>query len=162
MRSFNPIKDTIELLKINPNIIVHLDRDSQEGETHKDWREAAEKAGGMVFITKGYSIENYIPQNVVRDFLEKSGATKKGIAIYFKSWPKEDEPLVTEKRERLEPQKIKFPKNFKTVLNNKVMLAVALVDYFTEEHLKTLDLDHQLSEICCKIRQWNDLPPKDS
>lgn len=157
---FQPNQGHIELLKINPNIIVHLDRDSQESEKHKIWRKEAEKAGGMVFITKGYSIENYIPQDVVRDFLEKSGAAEEEIADYFEFWPKEDEPLVPTPK-RIKEQDIKFPKKLQTVLTNKVELAKELVVYFREEHLKTLDLDHQLSEICCKIRQWNDLPPKD-
>lgn len=128
--------DFIHLLRMNRNLALIMDSDrrklpsgrfrSQINDTKKRVLEEAKSAGGLIWITEGREIENYLS-----DRLTKKIAANRRAPGKFES--------VAEALK----------------ISDKVKLAELAVDVMEVADLDTLDLNTRLSLLCNEIRRWN-------
>lgn len=137
----------IPILRLNRNaaIVIDSDRktdDDQPNETKK--RIAAEIAdvGGMVWITDGRDIENYIPAEAIAQYYEKSDVNT---VERFQDFVEYIDCSIG-------------PGEGKKFDRNKVEFAASVCPMMTKDNLSnSLDLRDRLNEICSNIRKWNSI-----
>jgi len=145
---FSPPKEAeqlISILSINRNSAVVIDSDRHPGSGGKKPRmrlnatksrikSEVEDNNGVVWITEGREIENYIPQ----DILEKiADCVIPNVHPYAK---------IIELKELSE------------LKGDKIELALRATQKFSPAHINaSLDLRQQLEELCIAIRCWNHL-----
>lgn len=138
------VKKGIAILGINRNAAVVIDSDkkrvgksrriySKISDTKCRIQDEVESVGGFVWITEGKEIENYIPVEVLRRYLD---------------------------RPRLKPVEKLTPifeiDGLKKFKKPKAELAIALGPLFEKKSLgRTLDLAKRLDGLCATIRRWN-------
>lgn len=137
----------VNILRVNRNAAIIIDSDKRDGNdminaTKQRLVKEVEALNGIVWVTQGKEIENYIPLAVIRkiypetaieapsqydDFFDYLNSLDSGKGQYFAS--------------------------------RKPMLAEQVAENFTKEDISTaLDLEAKVTEICKEIRKWNNLP----
>ena len=141
-----PAEDLIELLRINGNAIVVIDRDAAPGEAplreYKD-RILREIGEDKCWITQGREIENYLPAGLITRFLKSKTPDHSG-EVTFQPDEKIDDCL-----ERAWPAK-----PLKYGLDKK-RYSKGLCEIMTAEDLDCLDLKNWLGRILEAIRRWS-------
>ena len=141
----DPIEpEKIEALRINRNAIILMDRDFPETQTglkERVERVSSEIEGneGIAWITEGREVENYIPVEALRLFLENSDLNEpelsEDIFILIKDMGMGD------------------------YTKRKPLLAERICRLLSRQMLeRCLDLEPKITEVCRLIRKWNSRP----
>jgi hypothetical protein len=136
----------VKILRVNRNAVLFIDSDRKKGnddinETKKRLVSEVESFGGLVWITSGKEVENYIPAEALRKHYH-------------------DESIETV--EAFEPfadylERIKSDEGTR-FLRKKVQYAEEFSKHFTKENLsQQLDLCDYVEKVCQKIRGWNSI-----
>lgn len=138
-------KDVIPVLRINTNAYLIMDSDLNDSnsESHKTKLKAAKEIGdGNFWITKGREIENYLQNEVVKNWLKsKPGSGYKGFnnTLYRRF---EASILIAGEKN------VKYEKN-------KKKYAQEISEHIKPESLDYLDLREKVDELINKIKVWN-------
>jgi predicted ATPase len=141
-----PTEDFIELLRINQNAIVVIDRDAPMGETPlREYKERIQEEIGedKCWITQGREIENYLPAGLIERF-SKSKSTDQSGEVTFQPDEKIDDCLA-----RAWPDK---PLKYRS---DKKGYAKELCGIMTAEDLNFLDLKDWIERLHKAIGQWS-------
>jgi AAA15 family ATPase/GTPase len=140
----------IELLKMNRNVWVHIDRDGDKEDTKPNktkLRVICELSGsdtGSCWITNGREIENYLYKPAVDRWLESKNIHLNEFTIDLN---KKFETII----ESATNKKINYD-------SSKVKFAREIVHFITDiSNLDVLDLKSKLEELVASIRKWNGL-----
>lgn len=148
--SFEHISDKfIELLKINRNAIVLIDKDAKRVSTKLNatkQRIQAEIGESNCWITKGREIENYLSNDFVRRWLTQY-SSKEGYLI--KEFDKYD--MIQDYIESITPKK---GKNIH-YNRNKNKYSSEMSSFLKKEDLNVLDLKKRITKVVSIIKQWN-------
>lgn len=139
------VDELISILSINRNSAVLIDSDRHPGSdfrkprmrlnpTKNRIKSEVESIGGVVWITEGREIENYIPQRIVD---ELAGQPVPNLEIY--------QPIID------------LPE-LAHLKGDKIELAIQAAPLFTPNDISsTLDLSERLDELSSAIQHWNHL-----
>jgi len=139
------IQTEIEMLKINRNACILIDSDKKTthtklNATKKRLHNEFSDIGSLCWITKGKEIENYIPSEVVKEYLDSSSSINN--VGQFESFFDYLDSIQSG-----EGSKFSKPKS---------VLADKLVPYMNEKNMKPmLDLDKKMRMLCDQIANWN-------
>lgn len=139
-------KEIIPLLNINSNAYVIMDRDGKTVSAALNQTKArieAEIGQKHCWITKGREIENYLSENVIKSWLEKSSIA--GNFINF-----ENEKLENNIKQVDKKDKIKYHLN-KTSYSNEI------VDFINMDSIVILDLKQKLNGLIEIVKEWNSI-----
>jgi putative ATP-dependent endonuclease of the OLD family len=142
------IEDEIAIFRVNRNAAIMIDSDKRSqqasiNDTKKRLLEEISKMNGLSWLTKGKEVENYLPSEVIAQFLNVSVDKVSQVDQYQDFFDYLD---------GVEPKKGIYYRG------KKPMLAEQLSPYFTKESLsETLDLREKLDDLCTRIRKWNGL-----
>jgi hypothetical protein len=144
-RDNNEIQAGINVLRVNRHSILMMDSDLVDttgviNSTKTRIKGEIEGDGGLVWVTKGKEVENYLPEEALRRVFEKPslpqiGQTEK-ISDYLTT------NIDSSAAEKFSTHKVKYASEF-----------VATSDY--AEFRKVLDLDDRLKDVVNKIAEWN-------
>jgi hypothetical protein len=140
--------DRIEALRINRNAIILMDRDAAatpSGLKPRVERVSSEMRshGGLAWITKGREVENYIPVEALRLFLE--------------------EPELAPQEEDVSVFELIRDSGKGSFSDRKPELAVKICECLEPAMLDgCLDLKDRLKEVCLLIRKWNSREKSDT
>jgi len=138
------IDNLIKILLTNRNAMMLIDSDKKSedddiNDTKKRMLKEITSAGGICWITKGKTIENYIPSNAISSLFKIEEKTEVGQYEYFGNC--------------LDTIEMGEGTRF---LRNKVLFAERIRPYLKKEDLiKSLDLDERLDEVVQEIKKWN-------
>jgi predicted ATPase len=142
------VGEFLEALRINRNAVVIIDKDRGPGDELKEWvpriREELERSGGMLWITAGKEIENYVPRGLIPDLLVAMNLTMRAL-------PGQDDKFF---------EYIRGPRGGDRSGDKK-----AIADWISPRLTlgliqDTLDLADQLEAVCSRIRDWNNMGPR--
>ena len=143
--SLNEEKELIDLLNVNRNAIIVLDSDKKNinsslNKTKKRILDEAKKNGIMTWVTKGREIENYIPENILKNY-----------------YGKEQSKLTFGRFQNIEEFIDKLKKGEgKKFLRDKTEFARNILNKSTWEEFKSVyELDKTISKIETEIFSWN-------
>lgn len=132
-------QQAISLLRLNRNLITIIDSDRRwlkSGKFRADINDTkrriikeSEAIGGLVWITEGKEIENYISDRLTSDL---TGGKTKSLDKFEAA-----------------------PERFKKSHPDKITLAHEVASRVTEADLDRLDLRERISELVARIRTWN-------
>ena len=131
----------INSLKINGNAIILMDSDRKKKNVALKPRvlrvsEEVKKMNGIVWVTAGKEVENYIPRDALRSVLKSENYVVKYVHVDF-----------------IEAINKKKKGNFK---KRKSELAARVRKVLTKQMLSSLmNLASRLAEICLTIKKWN-------
>jgi AAA15 family ATPase/GTPase len=137
----------VAMLRLNKNAAIIMDSDKRNsGDTINNTKvrvqEEIDRMGGMVWITDGKEIENYLPPEAIAHFFDKSELPAldkfEDIAEYLN---KNVGAAEGNKFEKGKPQ-----------------FAASICPLLTKININILDLSNQLDNLCNKIREWNRVP----
>lgn len=137
-------KEIIPLLSINSNAYVIMDRDGKKVSAllnQTKTRIEAEIGQKHCWVTKGREIENYLSDNVIKSWLEKSAIT--GNFINFENEKIENNIKQVDKKD-----KIKYHLN-------KTSYSSEIVDFIDADSMNVLDLRQKLNGLIEIIKEWN-------
>lgn len=140
------LEDAVSILKINRNCILLMDSDkklssSKLGSTKVRIKKEIEAIGGVAWITKGREIENYIPDESIKNLYGKKRALK------FDKFT--DISVYLEKIKRGEGKKFE---------RSKTLFAKDILPFITFNLVeKHLDIDKMMKKVINKIKEWNKL-----
>ena len=130
----------IPLLSLIKNAFVIIDRDSKSHINTKisatKKRIQAEIGEKNCWITQGREIENYIPVEVLSQWIPKANSI-----LTFDKYDKIEEIL---------------PARFPKYANNKNKYSREIVNHVEIKHLDVLDLNAQLDQLLSAIKLWNE------
>ncbi|MCK5109887.1 MAG: AAA family ATPase [Arcobacteraceae bacterium] len=134
--------DLIELLKINRNAYVFIDRDGQttKASLNRTKKRIKGEIGNSNWITKGREVENYLTENTINKWLETKDKTT-GI-------------FVNNINYKIEDSISKVNTNIKYNLN-KSKYSKEIIEYIDNVDLDILDLRKNINLLIAKIKQWN-------
>lgn len=138
------VDSAISILNTNRNAIIMIDSDKREEQspinsTKERIAEEFEAMNSICWITEGKEIENYIPSNVVDEFLEIEGSEPVGQYLSF--------------FDHVEDLKEGEGKRY---IAKKPLLAEKIIHFMTLENMSPIfDLDEKMVSICTRIRRWN-------
>jgi len=141
-----PTADFIELLRINQNAIVVIDRDATTGEAPlRDYKERIQReiAEGKCWITQGREIENYLLPGLIERFLKTKGPDYSGEVTF------QPDERIEDCLARVSPAK---PFKYSS---DKKRYSKELCEVMTAEDLDCLDLKDWLTRLQEAIRQWS-------
>lgn len=134
----------ISILNTNRNAIILIDSDKRSQQasinsTKKRIKQEFEKLDTLCWITKGKEIENYIPSEVVEQFLEINDSDHvEQYSSFF---------------EYIDNLKQGEGTKYST---KKSLLAEKIIHYMTIENMRpVLDLDEKIEAVCNCIKEWN-------
>jgi putative ATP-dependent endonuclease of OLD family len=140
-------KSAVSMLRLNKNAAIIMDSDKRKsGDTINNTKariqEEINQIGGMVWITDGKEMENYIPSESIAQLFNKS------------------ELPVLDKFEDIADY---INKNIGATEGNKFekgkpQFAANICPLLTKDNINTLDLLNRLEELCNKITEWNRIP----
>jgi putative ATP-dependent endonuclease of the OLD family len=139
----------IELLRINRNSMIIIDRDgissqSQINDTKKRINHETKK--GNCWITKGREIENYISKDTIIYWLKDK----------FPEKQERDFKVKTNENDKFENIITKSNKNIKIKYNKeKVAYSKEIIKKIENRDLGTLDLKYRLNFLIKNIEEWN-------
>lgn len=141
-------KDAIFILRLNRNAAIIIDSDKQSAKdeinnTKKRISEEIKEMGGLVWITAGKEVENYIPVDSIARLLGKTDLPPlsefEDIADYL------EKNIGSSQRKKFEKEKPLF--------------AAGVSPWLTEDNIRyVLDLSDKINELCDKIKEWNKVP----
>ncbi len=140
------VKDGIAILKVNKNSMILIDSDKQTqqsrlNDTKKRIIEEVETIGGIAWVTKGKEIENYIPADVIKKWLNRHDIEQVGQYDNFFDY--------LDNIKNGEGQRYS---------SRKALLAEQLCQFMTKENIaNSLDLAEKLEQILNVIRKWNSI-----
>ena len=139
------LTDAIPILRLNQNAIFLMDSDKKTSSgkidsTKKRIAQEITDMGGLAWITHGKEVENYIPPEVIAEHYGKPPQPPLGkyedLAEYL------DKNIGKDEGKRFEKAKVEF--------------AAIVCPMLSKDNLQsTLDLPTKLTEICEKIKAWN-------
>ena len=139
------LTDAIPILRLNRNAIFLMDSDKKTSSdkinsTKKRIAQEITDIGGLAWITDGKEVENYIPPEAIAEHYEKPLQSPLGkyedLAEYL------DKNIDKDEGKRFEKAKVEF--------------AATVCPMLSKDNLQsTLDLPAKLTEICEKIKAWN-------
>ncbi len=136
----------IPILRLARHACVVMDSDKRAqqtpiNDTKRRIQSELESVGGLVWITKGREVENYIPRSAFRK---------------WKGWDEVPDGVPYEDVfEFLDSKEQGLGKRYR---NKKPAMAEALVPLLNLESCRTiLDLDDRMTELCKAIQEWNRL-----
>jgi hypothetical protein len=147
----DPVEDLVQVLRINRNAVVMMDRDGDDSTAKLSASKArilAELGQGSCWVTQGREIENYLPKGLVERYLtERYGKT---ITVQFSADDRLGEALAraTEgegRKARYDDEKVDYAREFCQLM--------------TAQDLDVLDLRAWLERVIRHIRRWNHLEP---
>jgi predicted ATPase len=138
----------VDILKVNRNSVIVIDSDKRSAEQGINATKTRiigeiESVGGIAWLTAGREIENYLPIEVVKAWLQEgaNAAQQVGDFTDFFEWLEEIRPDLG-----------------KSMVKQKPLLAERLVPHMSREGFNgILDLDERMREVCSQIRRWNGL-----
>lgn len=139
------LADAVPILRLNRNAIFLMDSDRETSSddissTKKRIAQEITGMGGVAWITDGREVENYIPAKVIAEHYGRSTVPKSGkyedLAEYL------DRNIGGDEGKRFEKAKVEFATSVCPMLSREILQ-------------DTLDLPARLTEICDKIRSWN-------
>lgn len=138
-------KEVIPLLKINTNSFVVMDRDGKEDDAklNKTKERIKEEIGeGNYWVTEGREIENYLNDDVVKNWLKK--------------YKVKADKFSNDKNTKIEDNISAAGKTIKLKYNSsKTVYSSEIVEYIDEKLLGKLDLKDRLNELIERIKEWN-------
>lgn len=146
------IDNLIPLLRINRNAIIVLDSDKKQiyqrlGAAKKRLvdrlNDEVHHNRGMVWVTKGREIENYVHADVWKSYAEENLEGRVSVV-----WDRFSSPDEMVKYGKTAQKKFKYS-------SKKVKHCKALCGKVAENHLDVLDLKAQLKRVSEKIGKWN-------
>jgi AAA domain, putative AbiEii toxin, Type IV TA system len=147
------VEEFVSLPRINRNFSIVIDSDRRKAEdeinaTKQRVATAFEKEGvrGVVWVTAGYTIENYVPADLLRAAVEK---------VHSKS------EYVTDAAGRFENPLGQGRFGKRTAGADKGAVAREIVALWDADTEWPLDLEERVQALAAAIREVNDLPPKD-
>lgn len=134
--------DLIELLKINRNSYVFIDRDGNttKASLNRTKKRIKDELGNSNWITKGREVENYLTKNTVNKWLELKKNTS-GMFVENINDKIEDSISLVNISVKYNLNKSKYSKE--------------IIEYITTEDLDILDLRKKMSELLSQIQEWN-------
>jgi len=139
------LTDAVPILRLNRNAIFLMDSDKKtsSGEIDSTKSRIAKEItdiGGLAWVTDGREVENYIPPEAIAKHYEKSPQSPLGkyedLAEYL------DKNIGEDEGKRFEKAKVEF--------------AATICPMLSKDNLQSiLDLPARLTEICEKIKAWN-------
>jgi putative ATP-dependent endonuclease of OLD family len=139
------LTDAIPILRLNRNAIFLMDSDKKTSSdkinnTKKRIAQEITDIGGLAWVTDGREVENYIPPEAIAKHYGKSPQASLGkyedLADYL------DKNIGKDEGKRFEKAKVEF--------------AATVCPLLSKDNLQSiLDLPTRLTEICEKIRAWN-------
>ena len=141
-----PTEDFVELLRINSNVVVVIDRDGDSPEDAlKGYKQRilSEVGSEKCWITEGREIENYLPAALLERFLKSRYQDAVG-AVRFERDDKIDDCIKTAVRERS-----------LTYSSNKKGHAREICEAMTATDMTWLDLKTWLDRVHTAIKTWN-------
>lgn len=136
----------IQILLVNRNAVLIMDSDKKYrahkiNATKERIMSELKSVGAYPWVSNGREIENYLPIDAIKKYLENDKLEKFGQYDCFADY--------LEKYKKGEGNKF---------LNNKVIFAERIREYLTVDNLKdVLDLDSQMKDVIKMIRGWNHL-----
>ena len=134
----------ISILTTNRNAALLIDSDKRSQRAHindtkKRIREEMQSNDCFCWITKGKEIENYIPKELVQQYLKGK-----------KTFSLDTFSSVFDSINKVYPGKgLKFERK-------KPLFAELMISYMTKDNLSlVLDLDEKMNKLCEIIRNWN-------
>jgi AAA ATPase domain len=137
--------DVVKILRVNKNAILLIDSDkkgvdTEINSTKKRLIAETEAFGGLVWVTAGREIENYLPLSVLQ-LQAKAAKSPLGIFEDIAEYLERSEPGAGKKFER-----------------KKVLFAESMIPALTRaSFIECHDLEIRLAEVTSKIRAWNGL-----
>jgi hypothetical protein len=141
-----PSEDFIELLRINSNAIVVIDRDGESADSVlKEYKRRIQSEIGEdnCWITQGREIENYLTPNLLNRYLG-SRYPDKSISVEFGIDDKISKCIKTAVGEE----------SF-DYAHSKRNYAKEICEMMNSEDLEQLDLKKRIKQICDAITEWN-------
>lgn len=134
--------EMIELLKINRNAYILMDRDGKTTTTslNRTKKRIQTEIGNLHWITKGREVENYLTENTINNWLSTKNNTS-GQFIHSNDDKIEDSISLTN-------QTIKYNLN-------KSKYAKEIIEYITSDDLDILDLRKKITQLIIEIKKWN-------
>jgi len=139
------LTDAIPILRLNRNAIFLMDSDKKTSSdkinsTKKRIAQEITDIGGLAWITDGKEVENYIPPDAIANHYGKSPQSSLGkyedLAEYL------DKNIGRDEGKKFERAKVEF--------------AATVCPMLSRDNLQSiLDLPNKLTEICEKIKAWN-------
>lgn len=139
------LTDAIPILRLNRNAIFLMDSDKKTSSdkinsTKKRIAQEITDIGGLAWITDGKEVENYIPPEVITKHYGKS--TQSSLGKYEDLAEYLDKNIGKGEGKRFEKAKVEF--------------AATVCPMLSKDNLQSiLDLPTKLTEICEKIKAWN-------
>lgn len=136
-------EDLVNVLRVNRNSSLLYDSDKKKNDDKVNdtkLRLSSEVAnvGGFIWETKGRTIENYLPGNILSDEIENLPNPTK--YVDYNAYLEKNQPSLA-----------KIFKRSKTAFAAKVVEGISLSD------MDLLDLRQQVEGLCNTIRSWNQL-----
>lgn len=138
----------VAMLRLNKNAAIIMDSDKRKsGDTINNTKvrvqEEIDRIGGIVWITDGKEIENYLPPEAIAHLFDKSELPAFGkfedIAEYL------NKNVGAAEGNKFEKGKPQFASNICPLL--------------TKDNINNiLDLSERLDHLCSKIKEWNSIP----
>jgi hypothetical protein len=141
------VKEGVSIMSLNRNAALVMDRDRANssgklGETKERVAQEVEAMGGVVWITDGREVENYIPADVIRKYYGRAEVPAPKKFEHFANYL--DREMGAGEGKRFERAKVEF--------------AARVCQVMAKEDLAAgRDLPKKLDELCSKIRAWNGL-----
>jgi hypothetical protein len=151
----DPVEDLVQVLRINRNAVVIMDRDGDDETAQLNRNKArilSELGNGSCWVTSGREIENYLPSDLIKRYLSQRYG--KAIAVRFGPDAHLDKSIASSIRAEHGP-KVRYAQA-------KVGYARELCALMTEEDLNVLDLEARLKQVVGHIRAWNHMEPATS
>ncbi len=140
-------QNAIYILRLNKNAAIIMDSDKKKSsdkinQTKKRISEEIKGMGGLVWITQGKEIENYLPSLAIAKLYGKPELPALGqyeeFAEYLCKSIGDDES--------------------KKFVNGKPQFAADICPLLTKENSVVLDWSKKINQLCCKISDWNKIP----
>lgn len=137
---------SVSILKVNRNSIILIDSDKQNqqcrlNDTKKRIIEEVESFNGIAWVTRCKEIENYIPANALKNWLNVNVVEDVGQYDNFFDYLNNISAGVGDRFSR-----------------KKTLLADELSAHLSQENIRTmLDLQERLDQVCQRIQEWNNL-----
>jgi len=138
----------VAMLRLNKNAAIIMDSDKHKSgaainNTKMRIKEEVERIGGIVWITAGKEIENYLPQEAIAELFSKSELPVldkfEDIADYI------NKNVGGSEGSKIEKEKPQFAANICPLLTK-------------DNTNNILDWSERLNDLCNKIKDWNRIP----
>jgi hypothetical protein len=137
-------EDGVSILKVNTNCVLLMDSDKKSekddiNNTKKRIRSEIESVNGLVWLTGGNEVENYIPSDALKEYFERDDLQDLGLFEEFADYLD-----YVEKGQG------------KKFLRNKVYFSEKIVPLITLNMVQSNgELIGNINKLCDRIKAWN-------